>query len=49
VLDHANCAGEHARGARAITGTIVAIATPSHYQDRCWPEATEFTDVRGKK
>jgi hypothetical protein len=41
--------GEHARGARVITGTNLAIATPGHYQTVAGLEATEFTAVRGKK
>jgi hypothetical protein len=33
--------GEHARGARVITSTILAIATAGHYQTVARLEATE--------
>ena len=39
--------GEHARGARVITLTILAIATHAVITTVVWLEATEFTDVRG--
>jgi hypothetical protein len=41
MLDHANCAGEDARGARAITVTILAIAALGHYHNLAGLEATE--------
>jgi hypothetical protein len=41
--------GEHARGARAIIGTIVAIAHQAIITTVAGLEATEFTDVRGKQ
>ena len=39
--------GKHARGARVIIVTILAIAALGHYQTVAWLEATEFTYVRG--
>ena len=39
--------GKDARGARAITVTILAIAAQAIITTVDWLEATEFTDVRG--
>jgi hypothetical protein len=37
------------QGARVITGTNLAIATPVNYPPVAWLDATEFPVVRGEK